>query len=90
MPERETTINFHPEADRIQSECGLFGAFIIDPTSIDVRAVSLQAGADLQHRAEGAAGMWISNGKSSDSVRELGTIAVAFEDGRNLPSVENP
>ncbi len=90
MLEREASVKLHPERERIQSECGLFGIFIIDPTSTDVRAVSLQAGADLQHRAEGAAGMWISNGKFSDSVRELGTVAVAFQEGRNLPSVENP
>lgn len=90
MSERERSINFHPETGRIQSECGLFGVYLIDPTSRDVRAVSLQAGADLQHRAEGSAGMWISNGESSAVVRELGTVAVAFQEGRNLPSLESP
>ena len=88
MREREVANIFSLEARRIQSECGLFAAFC-NPESVDVRAIGLQAGADLQHRAEGAAGMWISNGKSSDSVRELGTVAVAFQEGRNLPSLEN-
>jgi len=90
MPEREKSINFHRETERIQSECGLFAVYLKDPTDTDVRAISFQAGTDLQHRAEGSAGMWISNGKSSDSVRESGTVAVAFQDGRNLPFVENP
>ena len=78
------------EAERIQSECGLFAAYLIDPRSVDIRSISCQAGTDLQHRAEGAAGMWISNGRFSASVRELGTVAVAFQEGRNMPSLENP
>lgn len=90
MLERETNTNPHLEADRIQSECGLFGMLIVDPKSSDVRAVAFQAGTDLQHRAEGSAGMWISNGESSASIRELGTIAVAFQEGRTLPSLKNP
>ena len=88
MREIEKANSFSLEAKRIQSECGLFAAFC-DPSE-DVRAISFQAGTDLQHRAEGSTGMWISNGKSSDLVKELGTVAVAFQDGRNLPSVENP
>lgn len=90
MPEREAKRNLNPETGRIQSECGLFAAFLIDPTIIDIRIPAFQAGTDLQHRAEGAAGMWISNGESSSSVKELGTVAVAFQEGRNLPFLENP
>jgi len=91
MREKEIPSNTSPlEAERIQSECGLFAAYLIDPRSVDIRSISYQGGTDLQHRAEGSAGMWISNGRYSASVRELGTVAVAFQEGRNVPELKNP
>lgn len=78
---------FSEEQPEIQSECGLFAVYARGP---DVRSMAYQAATALQHRAEGAAGMYVSNGDSFDVVRELGTVAVAFQEGRNLPNVENP
>src|SRR3989344_6037891 len=64
---------------RIQSECGLFAIYY---PGHDVRPLEYRAGSDLQHRAEGAAGMYASNGTEQDIVRNLGTVAVAFQEGR--------
>lgn len=72
---------------KIQSECGLFAVFY---PGHDVRSIAYRAGTDLQHRAEGAAGMYASDGVYSDTVRNLGTVAVAFQEGRLMPAVESP
>ena len=70
---------------KIQSDCGLFGVFY---PHHDVRPLAYRAGTDLQHRAEGAAGMYASNGGESDTYRNLGTVAVAFQEGRRLPNIQ--
>lgn len=64
---------------KYQTDCGLFGGFY---PGHDIRPMEYRAGTDLQHRAEGAAGMFASNGEEYDIVRNLGTVAVAFQEGR--------
>ena len=73
---------------RIQSNCGLFAIVYPEenPGQMDLRATTLRAGADLQHRAEGGAGYAVFDGTGKGQfVRGLGRIDVAFQDGRLLP-----
>ncbi len=64
---------------KYQTDCGLFGVYY---PGHDARLIGYRAGTDLQHRAEGAAGMYFSNGQEDDIVKNLGTVAVAFQEGR--------
>ena len=70
---------------KIQSECGLFAIYY---PGHDVRKMTYVSGTDLQHRAEGAAGMYVSDGKNADLIRNLGTVGVVFQEGRVMPRVE--
>jgi len=72
---------------KYQTECGLFGVYY---PGYNVRPILYRAGTDLQHRAEGAAGMYVSNGYKQGMVKNLGTVAVAFQEGRNVPEVDAP
>lgn len=81
-----------PEIDRIQSNCGLFAAIYVgdNPGEYDLRSITLRAGADLQHRAEGGAGYAVFDSKGDGQfVRGLGKIDVAFQDGSLLPRVRD-
>lgn len=75
------------------NECGLAAVYLTkagQKERIDLTSLIYQAASDLQHRAEGAAGMWISSKKEVGYVRELGTVAVAFQEGRKVPRIRNP
>lgn len=77
-----------PESDRIQSNCGLFAIMNVSnfPGGFDLKAMTLLAGASLQHRAEGGAGYAVFDGKGKGQIiKGLGRIDVAFQDGRLLP-----
>lgn len=81
-----------PEAKEIQSECGLAGIFLTEQgikAGLNVSALAYQAGIDLQHRAEGSAGMMVSDGKRVRSLRDIGRVEVVFEQGKNLPQIKN-
>lgn len=76
----------------IRSECGLVSIFLTRKgreEKIDIRSLTYKAATDLQHRAEGAAGFWITNGVEQKHLRELGTVAVAFQEGRSLPFIQD-
>ena len=73
----------------IQSECAMFAVFVLPGKHIDnVQGLIYQGLTDQQHRAEGSAGTYVSDGISSEIVKDLGTVAVAFHEGRNLPKME--
>ncbi|MBI2034639.1 MAG: hypothetical protein HYT11_02805 [Candidatus Levybacteria bacterium] len=78
-----------PEQREIESECGLSAIYLNDPSYGDIRLMSYLASTALQHRAEGAAGMYVANKSQEDAVKELGTVAVAFDEGRRLPQIDN-
>lgn len=94
MPAELAPIRFDltPPKDReIQSECGL-GAVILTRSGIqaglDVRKILYQMGMDLQHRAQGSAGMVITDGEKFDKVKDFHWVSVVFQQGQNLPFVE--
>ncbi len=80
-----------PEIEgRIQSNCGLFAIVYNgeNPGQLDLRAATLRAGADLQHRAEGGAGYAVFDGEGNGKfIKGLGKIDVAFQDGRLIPKI---
>lgn len=93
MPRGELQPIHFPEAREIQSECGLAGNFITKAgieAGLDVVKISYQGGIDLQHRAQGSAGMVISNGEEFDKKKDFGWVPVAFKQGLNLPHLNNP
>ena len=80
------------ESDRIQSNCGLFAVIYVGENSngLDLKSMVLSAGADLQQRAQGAAGYAVFDGGGKATViKGLGKIDVAFQEGRLIPSVED-
>lgn len=80
------------EKPEIINECGLAAIYLTksgQKDGIDLPSMIYQAASDLQHRAEGAAGMWISSKKEVGYVRELGTVSVAFQEGRHVPRIKN-
>lgn len=89
MAGKETSPIYLPEHREVQSECGLSAIYLNDPSYGDIRLMSVIASTALQHRAEGAAGMYVSNGFDDEIVKELGTVAVAFDEGRRLPKLDN-
>lgn len=94
MPAAELApIHFEPPKDsEIQSEC-LKGFIYLTPeglkAGLDVRKIGLQMGMQLQHRAQGSAGMMVTNGYEFDIRRGMGWVRVVFEEGRNVPYVPN-
>jgi amidophosphoribosyltransferase len=80
------------ESDRIQSNCGLFAIIYVgeNPDGLDLKSIVLDAGADLQQRAQGAAGYAVFDGDGESTlVKGLGKIDVAFQNGCLLPSVKD-
>ena len=80
------------ESDRIQSNCGLFAVIYVGekPNGLDLKSIVLDAGADLQQRAQGAAGYAVFDGKGEAIfVKGFGKIDVAFQEGRLIPLVED-
>lgn len=93
MPRAELQPIYFPEAREIQSECGLATNYITREgikAGLQVTKITLQEGIDLQHRAQGSAGMVISNGTEFDKVKNLGWVRDAFDQGRNLPHLSDP
>ncbi len=78
------------EPEKIMSECGLFAVYLSKPEEINATTLAIMGGTSLQHRAEGAVGLHIASGPRSDTVRELGTIAVALQEGMRIPRLEEP
>lgn len=89
-----TELAYRPFKKETQTECGMFGLYLFDRSFAKkyggVNKMLYSAGTGLQHRAEGAAGAYASDGITEDCVRELGTVAVALEEGRRMPNIENP
>lgn len=84
--------NNSSQLPEVFSECGLCAIYLTkkgEKEGIDLPSLIYQAASDLQHRAEGAAGMWISSKKEVGYVRELGTVSVAFQEGRHVPRIKN-
>lgn len=87
MRESERSTSYSIETRSIHSECGLFGVFSEEG---NVYEMLYKAGADLQHRAEGAAGMYVSDGIEFDHKKGLGMVSGVFEEGNNFPDLKNP
>ena len=89
--EAGTRTDFLPpvEPREVQSECGLYGAYFLSGHSIDVPEHAYKALLALQHRAEDAAGMVISDGETFQSIRKKGTVNVVFEQGQRLPHLRS-
>lgn len=88
----ELISSFIPEVERpkIQSECGMFALVLPNGSDLSLYSLAYQGISAQQNRAEGAAGFHVSNGKKFETVKALGTVAVAFQEGRNIPQLENP
>jgi amidophosphoribosyltransferase len=77
------------EAREVQAECGLFAVYLKDRVESTELTGTLYAGLlAVQHRAEGAAGMVISDGLRFDSRKGFGQIPVAFQQGSDLPFLD--
>lgn len=93
MPRGELApVYFEPPKDReIQSECLEAGIWLTPAgieAGLDARKIALQMGMQLQHRAQGAAGMMVTNGERFAVRRGMGWVRVVFEEGRNVPDVK--
>lgn len=73
----------------IYSECGMFAVHLRDPRVANIGSMTAQGLVTLQHRAEGATGIYLSNGSESEFLRKLGTVAVATNEGKDIPKVPN-
>lgn len=93
MPRGELApIHFEPPKDKeIQSECLEACIWLTQAgieAGLDARKIALQMGMQLQHRAQGAAGMMVTNGERFAVRRGMGWVRVVFEEGRNVPDVK--
>lgn len=77
------------ETREAYSECGMFAVFLNDSHVADAASMTVQGLVALQHRAEGATGIYVSNGTEHEFTKGLGTVAVATDEGRRLRRVRN-
>ncbi|OGH47570.1 MAG: hypothetical protein A3A51_03230 [Candidatus Levybacteria bacterium RIFCSPLOWO2_01_FULL_39_10] len=87
---QEELVTATAEAERIQSNCGLFAMIDVSGSigGYDLADATYRAGKKVQHRAEGDAGYGVFDSRGSgEFVRGKGKIDVAFQNGRLIPIV---